>query len=192
MKLDSGKEIELNILSDYVSGTRLHKAGNKKMAITMFRQGVAKGDPKSMFALGTYYYFGEGLTKDVAEARKLFQTAVDQGNAEAAYFLSQIHGNGDGVPVDTNAALGFMQKAAFGCVAKAQSELSQMYYGGKGVTQDKLNGIAWLALAADDEDQETRDTVAKIKLNLNPDERKRVADLEKQYRATLKCQPDDE
>jgi TPR repeat protein len=180
-------KVDVNILSDFEGGTRAHAGGNLEMAIILFRQGSEKGDPKSMFALGTYYYLGEGLAKDFNEARKLFETAADKGHAESAFMLSLIHGRGEGVIADKKVALGYLQKAAYGCVGHAQNQLAQMYYEGTELAKDELNGIAWLVLSSDDAEPGTKATARQIKANLKPENQKRVTELEKQHRAAMKC-----
>lgn len=186
----SGNGVEVNMLSNYESGTRLHAAGNIPMAITMFKQGAEKGEPKSIFALGTYYYFGEGVEQDLVQARELFLKASAQGHAESTFMLSLIYGRGEGVAADQKIAMTYLQTAARACVSQAQNQLAQMYYEGYVVEKDPMKGIAWLALAAEHDGEETRETVKQIKADLSPKDLARVEELETQHRSTLTCATD--
>ena len=54
-------QVQIRMRSDFEAGSRAYQAGDLKMAITFFRQGVEKGDPQSEFALGTHRVALEGL-----------------------------------------------------------------------------------------------------------------------------------
>ncbi len=103
LALSSGaalSQAQISLKSDYEAGVRIHETGNIRMAVTCFEQGVAKDDAKSMFALGTYYRFDEGVSKDFAKARELFQQASTRGSPEANAMLGIIYREGQGVPID--------------------------------------------------------------------------------------------
>jgi TPR repeat protein len=182
---DSG--VKINDLSNYESGTRLHEAGNIPMAIIMFQQGADAGDPKSEFALGTYYYFGEGVKKDLERARKLFESSDSKDNAESAYMLALMYRRGESVAKDDVASQKYLIKAAHACIEPAQSDLSKAYYEGIGVQKDELEGIAWLYLAAEQNDQETQDTVAQILDRLSKPDREFVEARVKTIRSESNC-----
>ena len=46
-----------------------------------------QGDAAAQYNLGVCYYNGEGVTKDIKEAARLFKLAADQGDARAQCYL---------------------------------------------------------------------------------------------------------
>ena len=59
-----------------------------------------RGEAKAQLSLGTIYYNGEGVTKDVAKAVDWYQKAAEQGNADAQSNLGSMYDEGEGVPKD--------------------------------------------------------------------------------------------
>lgn len=57
-----------------------------------------------IFNLGLCFLYGNGVTKDVVKARRLFRIAAKAGDADAAMNLGLMHLNGDGTPVDADEA----------------------------------------------------------------------------------------
>lgn len=144
----AGAQIQINIKSDYEGGVTQHERGNLKMAIILFEQGASKGDPKSMFALGSYYHFGEGVPKDQVKARSLFEKSAAAGSAEANAMLGIVYREGQGVTMDKLKGFEYFKAAALACSDTAQEQLAQMLFGGEGVKEDKTEALAWLHVAS--------------------------------------------
>ena len=64
------------------------------------RKAALSGDPKAMLRLGKCYYFGNGVTKNLAEVAKWYRKVADQGNATAMLVLGMCYEDGDGVTKD--------------------------------------------------------------------------------------------
>jgi len=62
--------------------------------------------------LGLLYYYGRGVARDYALARKLFEQSVALGNAASMNDLGILYKEGDGVPRDTKTARQWFEKAA--------------------------------------------------------------------------------
>jgi TPR repeat protein len=56
---------------------------NLRLAVRWYRRAVEAGEPGAMVSLGDLMMKGKGVTKDAAEARRLFQKAADLGDEEA-------------------------------------------------------------------------------------------------------------
>jgi TPR repeat protein len=65
-----------------------------------YKEAAVKGDRDAQFALGTFFYDGEVVPKDLATARKLFDAAARQGQADAMFNLGAMETNGEGGPQD--------------------------------------------------------------------------------------------
>ena len=59
-----------------------------------------KGDADAQVLVGSYYYNGQGVGQDYAQAASWFRKAADQGIAEAQYNLGNCYKNGKGVKQD--------------------------------------------------------------------------------------------
>lgn len=145
-------EFRLRIKSDYEAGVAQHERGDIKMAIVFFEQGAEKGDPKSIFALGTYYYFGEGVVKDYAKAKSLFESSSEKGETGADTMLGLMYLKGEGVSPDIGRAKEYFSKASYSCDATAQNQLAHLLYSGEAGSSNKAEALAWLYIAAPNND----------------------------------------
>ena len=178
--------IEVSQLSDFEAGTRMYDAGNIDMAVKLFKQGAEKKDPQSSFALGTHYFFGEGVEKDFAKAKELFEFAGEHGSMESLFFLSLMYDKGDGVAADPAKSFDYALRASRGCVAPAQSWLAGLYIEGKGVAKDMVEAMAWMTIAAD-QDEEARSLLPAMSGTLDEAQAARVEGRVKALRAALAC-----
>ena len=51
---------------------------------------AGQGDSEAQYIVGLLYYFGEGTTKNVSEAKKWLKKAAAQGNKDAKDFLKKL------------------------------------------------------------------------------------------------------
>jgi TPR repeat protein len=181
-------QIQLRIKSDYEAGVGMHERGNIKMAITFFEQGTAKGDPKSMFALGSHYHFGEGVSKDLPKARELFERASAVGLADADAMLGIIYREGQGVNKDSGRAIAYLKKASNSCSDSAQEFLAQMLYEGEGIEKDRVEALAYLYLAAKvAANQKAHAGVAYVEREVTPTERDKAKLRALEIQKAMQC-----
>lgn len=140
--------VQVTVLSDYEGGVRAHERGNLILAIALFEQGTRNGDPKSAFALGTYYHFGEGVAQDHAKARALLEQSARKGYAPADAFLGIVYRQGQGVDPDKKRAATHFTAAAYACQEDAQQQLADMLYSGDGISANKADALAWFHIAS--------------------------------------------
>ena len=128
------------------------------------------GDAEAQYRLGSYYYYGEVITKDgatgivyyrngkevtkdTAKATVWLLKAAEQGHARAQTKLGDCYRYGEGVaqnlPVaDRQAkAAEWYRKAADKDCAEAQFELGQCYETGSCVPQNYANAAEWYTKA---------------------------------------------
>lgn len=68
-------------------------------AAAMYKKAALQGDAEGQFRLGTLYSQGEGVKKDVNEARRLIALAAEQGHVQATNVMSHAYLNAQlGIP----------------------------------------------------------------------------------------------
>jgi TPR repeat protein len=92
-------------------------------ALELVRRLADQNDAKFQFILGSYYFEGQGVTKDEAEAVKWFRKAADQGLADAQYELAICYAQGSGTGPDPIEAYKWVSLAA--AQGKAEAKSSQ-------------------------------------------------------------------
>ena len=105
-------------------------------------------DKNALYEEGMKYFKGEGVTRDYAQAHKLFIEAAEQGHAKAQYRLGFMYSLGKGVKKSDQQAIGWWQKAAKQSDPDAQYYLGYMHEIGAGVNQDMGEAKKWYQKAA--------------------------------------------
>jgi TPR repeat protein len=103
-------------------------------AIGAWRKAVEKGSTTAMVELGVLYATGAGVTKDEAQARKLFERAAEAGNPRGVVNLAALSGGASSDPARTR---GLLAKAAE-TNAEAQYQLGLMMADGTGGPRDDI------------------------------------------------------
>ena len=96
--------------------------------------------------LGVNYYYGEGVSQDIAHAIFWFSKAATQNKVEAQLALGEYYYHGD---QDYEEAVHWYRKAAEQGNSRAQFYLGSCYDNGKGVPKDKQEAIYWYRKAAE-------------------------------------------
>jgi uncharacterized protein len=111
-------------------------AANRQLpeAAAAWRKAADKGSTSAMVELGVLYGTGSGVTKDEAQARKLFERAGEAGNPRGVANLAALSG-GAGTPSDPARARELLAKAAE-TNAEAQYQLGLMMANGTGGPKD--------------------------------------------------------
>jgi TPR repeat protein len=119
-----------------------------KEDVERYRELAEQGDALAQFKLGSFYYDGEGVPEDDAEAVMWFRKAAEQGHSGAQWFLGLCYANGEGVPEDDAEAAMWYRKVADQGVAVGQLFLGLCYANGEGVPEDDVKAYMWLNLAS--------------------------------------------
>src|SRR5438128_1880520 len=88
--------------------------GQRESAATFerVRAAAARGDADAQYHLGSDYYYGYGVTRDVNEAIRYIRQAADQGNARALCQLARMYSEGRDLPWNRTEAFRLYRAAA--------------------------------------------------------------------------------
>ncbi|MFZ5774307.1 MAG: eIF2A-related protein [Thermodesulfobacteriota bacterium] len=126
-------------------------AAQQKLAAKAVAQPAAAPagkDKNALYEEGMRYFKGEGVTKDFAQAHKLFIEAAEMGHTKAQYRLGFMYSLGKGVKKSDQQAVDWWQKAAKKNDPDAQYYLGYMHEIGAGVSQDMGEAKKWYQKAA--------------------------------------------
>jgi TPR repeat protein len=111
-------------------------SGTGALSVQELRWNEMQGDPEAAFKLGASYHDGDGVQKDLAEARKWFEVAAKAGERRAQFNLGLMYLNGEGGDKDVTLARRWFERAADQGNERAHFQLGLMYYKGEGQQQD--------------------------------------------------------
>jgi len=134
---------------DYEAGKRAYLAGNYEEALRIWTPLADQGNKFAQFSLGSLYFEGAGVDKDLPASASWFRLAAQQGYAPAQFNLGNAYKNGDGVEQNDLEAAEWWRKAAEQDFAPAQFNLGTQYYFGRGVPKDEETAIRWYRRAAE-------------------------------------------
>lgn len=134
---------------DYEAGKRAYLKGDYEEALRIWQPLADGGNKFAQFSLGSLYFEGAGVEKDLPESAKWFRRAAEQGYAPAQFNLGNAYKNGNGVEQDDLKAAEWWRKAAEQEFAPAQFNLGTQYYFGRGVAKDEQTAIRWYRRAAE-------------------------------------------
>jgi TPR repeat protein len=172
----------LLVSADFKSGGEAYKQGDYETAAREFLPLAEKGDHRAMYALGSMYSAGHGVSQDYAEAFKWFQRAAKYGRPDAEYKIGLLYLNGLGTEKDDRKAINWFGKAAKKGYGAAQFRVGEMYAAGLGVKQDDVKAIAWLTIALEQGITEAKSVLDTVADNLNPEQLEEARNLAGSYR----------
>ncbi len=109
------------------------------------------------FFLAAAYQYGEGVTRNPAEAVKWYRRAAEQGHEGGTEpSFGGMYDEGEGVPQDFSEALKWYRRAAEQGDSYAQNKLGRMYELGRGIRADVVLAHMWYNLAATNAAEPTR------------------------------------
>jgi TPR repeat protein len=73
---------------------------------------AGQGHPGAQANLGSAYYNGQGIARDVSKAAEWYRKAAEQGHARAQFSLGYMCEKGEGVPRDSAQATEWYRRAA--------------------------------------------------------------------------------
>ncbi len=133
------------------------------------RAAAEKGDAKAQYAMGSAYYLGSGVARNLKAARHLYKLSAEQGLAEAqmAYGIFLLNGFDD-VAGDRALGIKWIHKAADQGLPEAQADVASGYYRGVGVAADGVEACKWETLATK-ADPKYAPTLKVMRDGLSPD-----------------------
>jgi hypothetical protein len=85
------------------------------------------GDVDAQYNIGTMYYHGEGVERDLDQALKWFHLAAEQNDTAAQFNLGFMYGKGEGTPKNHRASMEWFKKAASQGHSGAHEILEKMF-----------------------------------------------------------------
>ena len=93
-------------------GLRHYNNQDYGAAFRCFRQAAETGDAYAQYNLGLCYHKGEGVEKNLREAKKWYRKAADQGYVYAQYCLAELRHRGEDGEKDVSEAMRWYHAAA--------------------------------------------------------------------------------
>ena len=143
------KEVHFELGKAYYCGETIEQDYQK--ALYHFLKAAEQGHAKAQSFVGKiyFYFLGEGVPVDYAEAKKWYELSDRQGNALAAMMLGLIYYDGKGVSVDSDKAFQYFKKSADKGNDTAQYLLADLYYFRKVKYQNYELGRQYLEKSAE-------------------------------------------
>jgi len=120
---------------------------DRARAVELYKKAAEGGYALAQYRLGVLYQIGQGVPKNLAEARKWFGAASDAGLREAEFNYAIMLETGTGGERDPKEAARLYEIAAGKGVRQAFLPLGILYARGEGVERDLVEALKWLILA---------------------------------------------
>lgn len=105
------------------------------------------GDPQALVELGNHYFFGEAVTRDVAEAFRCYLRAAEAGSDAGMVNVASCYRQGEGVEKDLELAFKWYDRAMKTDSTFAPFELGVMHENGEGVQRNHQEAIRLYSIA---------------------------------------------
>lgn len=148
----------------YLYGTNGVEIDYKK-AFEYYKLAAEKGDSIAINNLGSLYYSGTGVRKDVFRAAQLFAQASDQGNMDATLNLAVIYLSEKGQLGNTKEAVNLLKYAAEQNNPVGKYMLGYLYLKGIGVPKNNRKAVENIRYAAEQNYDEAQYLMGHLYLN---------------------------
>lgn len=139
-------------LDDYAPMMFISDDGRVKQAASELEVAEVQadaGNPAAQNFLGSLYYMGKGVERNLHKAEEMFRLAAEQGDAGAQFNLGALYANGRGMYSNQSESIRWFRKAAEQDWVDAQLNLAVLYARGDGVGQDSVESAKWYRRAAE-------------------------------------------
>lgn len=106
-------------------------------AIPWYRKAIEQGHYRAHAGLGSMYYYGIGVRRDLSRAQQILQGGIDKNDPDSHYYLGQMYEFGEGVDRDMKEAARLYEIAVKGDNASAMVRLGYMSREGNGVAKNE-------------------------------------------------------
>jgi TPR repeat protein len=143
-------ERDAQAVENYRLGMAAYDRGDYQEALVKFGNAVRYGSVDALYYLGRMYADAKGVSRDEAEANRLYRKAADLGNGLAQYQLGHQYEFGvAGIRKNLKEAARLYRAAADQGNVEAQVCLGRMYANGVGVTKDESQATTYYGKAAE-------------------------------------------
>ena len=120
------------------------------------------GNGGALAELGNRYFFGEGVTKNVEEAFRLYLRAAEAGSDAGMINVASCYRQGEGVAKDLGKAVDWYTKAMETDLTFAPFELGRMYERGEGVAADRPRAVELYSVALEGDHPDAREALRRL------------------------------
>ena len=153
----------------YHKGVNAKLGGEYAKALGYFRQAASMGHLDAQQEIGSMYQFGEGVSKNYAEALKWYYAPATKGDVLAQYFIGTLYYEGGwGLMQNYTEALKWFAQAAVKNNASAQSYLGLMYEKGYGTAPDYEKALTYYRQAAVQGDAAAKHNLVEFEKKYTP------------------------
>ena len=163
---DSGFPPAQYRLGEFYLKQRDRDLNDEASAINWFKESAKNGVEQAKVYLAQAYASGVGVSRNLAECRRLLEEAAGNGAADAQADLGALYLKGEGVAQDISRAAELLQKAAARNRPIAQFNLAALYANGSGVPRDETEAYKLFVLAAAGGVKEAADVRAQLDVAL--------------------------
>lgn len=146
-------------------------------AALYLRQAAERGHCEARNLLAHLLFFGWGIEKDEAEARRWYELAAEQGDDNAQCDLAYLYETGDGGETDLDKSVKWLSRSADHGNAEAQYRLGLANLTGQGTEQNAVMGFFWLVKSSAQGHPSARAHRDELLPFIEPDIARRVFEL---------------
>lgn len=146
--------------------------------------GIFWEKPKSQFRLGSLYYNGDVVERNLEKAKYWFEKSAEQGDSDAQVRLGSMYLFGEGVKQDLEKARYWIEKSVEQGNSHAQCNLGLLYwlyYEEEKVDQDMEKAEYWLEKSAEQGDRDAQYYLGEFHYYGDPVERERAIIYKRYY-----------
>ncbi len=151
-----GVVIALPARADFAAGKSAYDQDDFAAAFAELMPLAEAGDARAQAVVGHMYYFGRGVTRNLATAAKWTRKAAVQGDAQAQNDFGTLLRTGKGVSKDLAESFRWFLRAAEQGYADAQYNVGISLEHGRGVPRDEPASVNWYRRAAEQGDADAQ------------------------------------
>ncbi len=136
------------VQADLMKGLQAYQKEDFPAALSEFEKAAESGDPMALHMLGSLYFEGRGVEKNLKKAAEYFSEAADKGFRAAQWSVGLMYHQGNGVKKDIPKAIGYYEKGAEGGDPRCSFSLGQIYRTGEGVKRNPEKTLYYFHQAA--------------------------------------------
>lgn len=136
-------------------------------AADYIQRAAQQGLPAAQYRLSKLHERGNGVPRDINEARAWTERAAIGGNINAMHDLAVFYADGEGGPQSYAASAEWFRKAADFGVVDSQYNLALMYENGLGISPSQTEALYWYEVAAANGDASASGNIATLRQNLS-------------------------
>jgi len=172
-----------NAVAQYQHAQVKLSEGDLETAASFLRRAAQKGVAPAQYDLGKLYERGQGVDKDIIEARTLIQKAAEAGHVSAMYDYALFLAEGEGGAKSEPDAVTWFQQAAEHGHVDAQYNLGVVHAEGIGTERNLAEALFWFEVAAMAGDEGAEQEVANLRTRVSMTESLDANERAKKWKA---------